>query len=67
MSDKAQKEKPGSRVTHGAYSLIARGEFPSKRRYIERWLTLVRAGLIRDLGLCDMGKMDGMIERKWTE
>lgn len=54
MSDKAQKQKPrrkpGSRVTHGASFLIARGEFPSKRRYIERWLTLVRAGLIRDLG-----------------
>ena len=54
MSDKAQKQKPGrkpgSRVTHGASFLIARGEFPSKRRYIERWLSEVRAGLIRDLG-----------------
>jgi len=54
MSEKTQKKKPGrktgSRVTHGAYSLIARGEFPSKRRYIERWLSEVRAGLIRDLG-----------------
>ena len=26
------------------------GVFPSKRRYIERWLSEVRAGLIRDLG-----------------
>lgn len=54
MSEKAQRKrpgrKPGSRVTHGAYSLIARGEFPSKRCYIERWLSEVRPGLIRDLG-----------------
>ena len=54
MSEKAQRKKPGRkpgfRVTHGAYSLIARGESPSKRRYIERWLSEVRAGLIRDLG-----------------
>lgn len=54
MSEKAQRKKPGrkpeSRITHGAYSLIARGEFPSKRRYIERWLSDVRAGLVRDLG-----------------
>ncbi len=54
MSEKAQRKKPGrkpgSRVTHGAYSLVARGEFPSKRCYIECWLSEVRAGLIRDLG-----------------
>jgi len=54
MSKKTQKKKPGrktgSRVTHGAYSLIARGEFLSKRCYIERWLSEVRADLISDLG-----------------
>ena len=54
MSEKARKKKRGRKlgvkITHGAYSLIARGEFPSKRRYIERWLSEVRAGLIRDLG-----------------
>ncbi len=44
--------KPGVKVTHGAYSLIARpgGPLPSRRIYIERWLSEVRAGLIRDLG-----------------
>jgi hypothetical protein len=54
MNEKAQRKKPGRKpgvkVTHGAYSLIARGEFPSKRRYIERWLSEVRQGMIRDLG-----------------
>jgi len=56
MSDKAPRKKagrkPGVKVTHGAYSLIARpgGPLPSKRRYIERWLSEVRAGLISDLG-----------------
>lgn len=52
MSDKAQKEKSGrkhgSRITHGANSLITWGEFPLKRRYIERLLSEVRTGLIRD-------------------
>jgi hypothetical protein len=56
MSGKAPRKKagrkPGVKVTHGAYSLIARpgGPLPSKRVYIERWLSEVRAGLIADLG-----------------
>jgi hypothetical protein len=54
MSDKAQEQKPGrkpgSRVTHDVSSLIAKGGFPSKRRYIEQRLSEVRTGLIRDLG-----------------
>lgn len=56
MNEKALRKKagrkPGSKVTHGAYSLIAKpgGPLPSKRRYIERWLSEVRAGMIRDLG-----------------
>jgi len=50
VSRKKCGRKPGVQVTHGAYSLIARGEFPSKRRRVERWLSEVRLALIRDLG-----------------
>ena len=48
------KNKPGRKlgvkVKHGAYSLIARGALPQKRRYLEAFLSEVRRGLIRDLG-----------------
>jgi hypothetical protein len=54
VSEKALRENPGpkfeSKITDSAYSLIARGEFPSKRRYIERWLSVVSVGLIHDPG-----------------
>jgi hypothetical protein len=58
MSDKQpQKRKEnrpgrklGVKVKHGAYSLIARGTLPRKRRYLERFLGDVRQGLIKDLG-----------------
>ena len=56
MNEKAPRKKAGrklgAKVTHGAYSLIAKpgGPLPSKRRYIERWLSEVRQGMIRDLG-----------------
>jgi len=51
---KREKKRPGrklgTKVKHGAYSLIARGELPQKRRYLERFLGDVRQGLIKDLG-----------------
>jgi len=51
---KRKKNRPGRKlgvkVKHGAYSLIARGALPRKRRYLERFLGDVRQGLIKDLG-----------------
>ena len=51
---KKEKQRPGRKkgvkVKHGAFSLIARGTLPQKRRYLERFLTELREGLIRDLG-----------------
>lgn len=42
--------KPGVKITHGAYSLIATGGLPDHRRYLRRYLTEAREGLIADLG-----------------
>lgn len=42
--------KTGVKVKHGAYSLIARGALPRKRKYLESFLSKVRERLIEDLG-----------------
>jgi len=42
--------KPGIKIKHGAYSLIARGHLPENRRYLRAYLTQCREGLISDLG-----------------
>jgi len=47
---KSIKLHPGQRMKHGGYSFLSRGELPENRAYIERYLTEVRQGLIRDLG-----------------
>ncbi len=43
------KLHPERRRTHGGYSYLTRGELPEDRNFIERYLTGVRQGLIRDL------------------
>lgn len=45
--------KPGVKIgplKHGAFSLLATGNLPEHRRYLERYLTSMRKGLISDLG-----------------
>ena len=37
-------------MKHGGYSFLSKGELPENRAYVERYLTAVRQGLIRDLG-----------------
>lgn len=44
------KLHPDRRRKHGGYSFLTRGDLPEDRLYIERHLTGVRLGLIRDLG-----------------
>lgn len=36
--------------THGGYSFLHRGELPSERREVMKYLMAVRAGLVADLG-----------------
>ena len=45
-----RKARRGRPPKHGGYSLLTRGEMPENRRYIARYLTEVRDGLIHDLG-----------------
>ena len=40
--------RPGRKPTHGAFSIIATGRLPEKRKYLEIALTEAREGLIRD-------------------
>jgi len=51
MGEKQAKTKKKSRrgrpITHGGYSVITQGD---KRRYLRRYLTEVREGLVTDLG-----------------
>jgi hypothetical protein len=44
------KSKRGRPPKHGGYSLLSRGEIPENRRYIAKYLSEVREGLIEDLG-----------------
>ena len=55
MSEKSEKKKKKERRGRppktGGYSiLVKRGELPENRRYIAKWLTEIREGLIADLG-----------------
>ena len=40
--------RPGRKPTHGAFSIIATGRLPEKRKYLEVALTEAREGLIKD-------------------
>ncbi len=42
--------KPGRKIKHGGYALLSTGKLPEHRKYIEKYLTATREGLIRDLG-----------------
>jgi len=52
MPEKEPRKKPTGRPPkHGAFSImIARGELPENRKYIQRYLREAREGLISDLG-----------------
>lgn len=55
MSEKLGKKKRKARIgrppKHGGWSLLVyKGKLPENRKYISRWLTGVREGLILDLG-----------------
>lgn len=54
MSEKREKKKGKSRrgrpPKHGGYSLLVKGELPENRRYIARYLTEIREGLIGNIG-----------------
>lgn len=46
---KRVKLKTGKKSTHGGYSFLTTGRLPEHRREVERYLTMVREGLIRDI------------------
>jgi len=48
-SKKKGKSRRGRPPKHGGYSLLIKGELPDNRRYIARYLTEVREGLIKDV------------------
>jgi len=50
MSKETIKLHPGKRKKHGGYTYLSKGKLPPARAYIERYLTGVREGMIRDLG-----------------
>ena len=55
MSENTTKKKKKPRLgrppKHGGYSLLtAKGELPENRKYVRRYLTEVREGLIEDIG-----------------
>lgn len=43
-------KREGGKIKHGGYSFIAKGELPEHRRYLLKYLSSAREGLIRDLG-----------------
>lgn len=45
-----KKRKPQRRAGHGGYAYLTSGEVPETRPKIEKYLTSLREGLIRDLG-----------------
>ena len=47
---KKKIKREGGKIKHGGYSFIVRGKLPEHRRYLLRYLSSVREGLIRDLG-----------------
>lgn len=46
----AKLKHGGQTLTHGGYSFLAKGTLPEHRKYILRYLTAAREGLVRDLG-----------------
>ena len=50
MTKKIVKLHGGTRGTHGGYSYLLSGRLPEHRIEVERYLTGVRAGLIKDIG-----------------
>jgi len=40
----------GKKPTHGGYTFFTTGKLPEHRKYIEKYLTAAREGLVRDLG-----------------
>ncbi len=42
--------EPGRKKRHYGYAYLTTGKLPVHRRYIEKYLTAVRNGLVRDLG-----------------
>jgi hypothetical protein len=47
---KKRGRKSGGPISHGAYSLLATGEYPESRKDVARWLGVVRRCMIHDLG-----------------
>lgn len=47
---KKGKSKRGRPPKHGGFSLLVKGELPENRKYIRKYLTAVREGLIQNLG-----------------
>lgn len=43
-------KREGGKIKHGGYSFIVRGKLPEHRRYLLKYLSSVREGLIHDLG-----------------
>lgn len=50
LKKKPKKRKPQIRRGHGAYSYLTSGKVPETRPKVEKYLTSLREGLIRDLG-----------------
>jgi len=51
MPEKERKKPTGRPPKHGAFSImIARGELPENRKYVQRYLREAREGLIKDSG-----------------
>lgn len=42
--------KSGTRYRHGGYAYLTTGEIPEHRQYIQKYLTAIREGLIKDIG-----------------
>lgn len=46
----AKLKSGGQTIKHGGYSYLVKGQLPEHRKYILRYLTAVREGLISDFG-----------------
>ena len=42
--------EPGRKTKHGGYSFLVTGTLPEERKYVLKYLTAARAGLVEDLG-----------------
>lgn len=45
--------KSGGQAKHGGYTFLAKGTLPENRKYILRYLSAAREGLVRDIGLVE--------------